>query len=97
MHFFISFKHNFHVDVESMKVGTRGMSIISAYIFDFTARRFFVDIYRSHDKLFKAAHDHCFYSSRKNSENGLLPLWGSVVGLCFVVLYFVSILILQSS
>ena len=29
-------------------------------------------------------------------ENGLLPLWGSVVVLCFVVRYFVSILVLQS-
>ena len=27
----------------------------------------------------------------------LLPLWGSVIAICFVVRYFVSILVLQSS
>ena len=27
----------------------------------------------------------------------LLPLWGSVIVLCFVVRYFMSILVLQSS
>ena len=28
---------------------------------------------------------------------GLLPLWDSVIALCFVVRFFVSILVLQSS
>ena len=32
LHFFFSFKHNFHVDAESMIVITREMSIISANI-----------------------------------------------------------------
>ena len=39
--FFISFKDDFHVDAESMIIRTREMSIISANIFDFTARKFF--------------------------------------------------------
>ena len=38
---FFSFKDDFHVDAESMIVNTREMSIISANIFDFTARKFF--------------------------------------------------------
>ena len=41
LHFFISFKHDFHVGVESMIVRTREMSIVSANIFDFTAQKFF--------------------------------------------------------
>ena len=40
-YFFISFKHDFHNDAESLIVATREMSIISANIFDFTARKFF--------------------------------------------------------
>ena len=39
LHFFISFKHDFHVDAESMIVRTREMSIISANIFDFRAQK----------------------------------------------------------
>ena len=38
LHFFISFKHDFHVDAESM---IEREKIISANIFDFTARKFF--------------------------------------------------------
>ena len=41
LHFFISFKHDFHVDAESMIVRMREMSIISANTFDLTARKFF--------------------------------------------------------
>ena len=41
LHFFISFKLDFHVDAESMIVRMREISIISANIFDFTARKFF--------------------------------------------------------
>ena len=41
LHVFISFKHAFHVDAESMIVRTREMSIISANIFDFTERKLF--------------------------------------------------------
>ena len=40
-HFFISFKYDFYVDAESMIVRKREMPIISANIFDFTARKFF--------------------------------------------------------
>ena len=41
--FFMSFKHDFHVDVhaESMIIRTQELPIISANIFDFTARTFF--------------------------------------------------------
>ena len=41
LHFFIGFKLDFHGDAESMIVRMREMSIISANIFDFTARKFF--------------------------------------------------------
>ena len=41
LHFFISLKHDFHVDAECIIVRTREMSIISANIFDFTTRKFF--------------------------------------------------------
>ena len=41
LHFFISFKHHFHVGAESIMVRTREMSIISASTFDFTARILF--------------------------------------------------------
>ena len=40
LHFFISFKHDFHVDAENMIVRTPGMSIISVNIFEFPAQRF---------------------------------------------------------
>ena len=58
MHFFISFKHYFQVGAESMIVRTREMSIISANIFDFTARKFFfredLSIFiEKHDKLLR--------------------------------------------
>ena len=39
--FLISFKYDFYVDAESMIVRTRELPIISANIFDFTARKFF--------------------------------------------------------
>ena len=38
-HFFISLKHDFHVDAEILR--TREMPIISANIFDSTTRKFF--------------------------------------------------------
>ena len=41
MRFFISFKHDFHVEAESMIIRTREISILSANIFDCTARKFF--------------------------------------------------------
>ena len=41
LHFFISFKHDFHVDSESMIVRRREMSIISANIFDFRSQKIF--------------------------------------------------------
>ena len=55
---FISFKHDFNVDAESMIVRTREMPIISANIFYFTVRKFFRSedlstFYRSHDKLLR--------------------------------------------
>ena len=45
----------------------------------------------------KVAHNHFLTLVATNSENGLLPLWGSVVVLCFAVRSYVSILVLQSS
>ena len=97
MHPFIRFKYDFHVDAERVIFRTREMPIISANIFDFTARKFF----RREDLSIFIDHMINYLSSTQlvatNSESGLPPLCGSVVDLCFVVRYSVSILVLQSS
>ena len=74
--FFISFKYDFYVDAESMIVRKREMPIISANIFDFTARILFrtedLSIFIDHMiNFFKVAHNHCFYTSlNKQREMG---------------------------
>ena len=87
--FFISFKYDFYVDAESMIVRKRETPIISANIFDFTARILFrtedLSIFVDHMiNFFKVAHNHCFFTLvSTNSEKWVVPVvWFCI---CYVL------------
>ena len=90
--FLISFKHDFHVDAESMIVGTREISIISANIIDFTTRKFFR---RKDLSIFIDHMINCSLFLR--SENGVAPVVGFCCCSVLCCALLVSILGLQSS
>ena len=74
-----------------MIVRTREMSIISANIFDFTARKFFVDLYRSHDKQLRK-HTIVFTLVTTYSEKRVAP----VVGFCSCSVFCCALLCVHS-
>ena len=79
-----------------MIVRTREMSIMSANIFDFMARKFFrredLSIFIDHMIIIKVAHNHCFYTSRKKSEKWVAP----VVGFCSCSMFCCALLCVHS-
>ena len=87
LHFLINFKHDLHVDAESMIVRTLEMSIISANIIDFTARKFF------RRKDLSIFIDHMINCSLfLHSENWVAP----VVGFCCCSVFCCALLCVYS-